>query len=347
MLDHWAQPFFGHLGDKLGRRHALSFDLVLVGVAMIVVGILPGYSTLGILAPLLIFASRFVQGLRIGGEWGGVSTWVSEHLSRRRATFTSAIQIASPQGFMGAATMLLVFSSDFATVGWRVGFLVGGVVALLGALMRYLTTESLPFLKAKEKGETSRIPSIEVFKAYWKEIVLLALAVGGVFIGVYVPATVMPSLYLSQVQKASGLPLVVSVMGAEVSLRSLLIYVYSVGGIISMPIFAPLADKISRKRSLMIGNALIVLLSVPYVYMFVSGNVGEILLAQFLIGFAAYAPYSSMAAFYPEVFPVKYRYSGASYGLQLAAAIEGGLVPILLIYLPAYIPVGKSLRLPW
>lgn len=82
---------FGHLGDRLGRRHALSFDLVIVGLAMIVVGLLPGYSKLGLLAPILIFASRFVQGLGVGGEWGGVSTWVSEHLGKRRALMTLSL----------------------------------------------------------------------------------------------------------------------------------------------------------------------------------------------------------------------------------------------------------------
>jgi len=324
---------FGHLGDRLGRRHALSFDLIIVGLAMIVVGLLPGYSKLGLLAPILIFASRFVQGLGVGGEWGGVSTWVSEHLGKRRALMTSVIQIASPLGFIGAATVLLAFSSDFSTVGWRVGFLVGGVAALLGALLRYLATESIPFNVIKSRGEVARMPSLEVFRNSWREIVLLMLAVGGVFIGVYIPATVMPSLFLPQIQKASHIPSFINVLGAQIPFRSLLIYIYSLGGIISIPLFAILADRIGRRTSILLGNVLIAAFSIPYVFMFVSGAVGEMVLAQFLIGFAAYAPYASMAAFYPEVFPVKFRYSGASYGLQLAAALEGGFMPILLIAL--------------
>ncbi|QKQ99764.1 MHS family MFS transporter [Metallosphaera tengchongensis] len=329
---------FGHLGDRIGRRHALSFDLILVGLAMIFVGVLPGYSVLGIIAPLLVFAIRFVQGLGVGGEWGGVSTWVSEHLSKRRATFTSVIQIASPLGFIGAATVLLIFPSNFSSIGWRVGFIAGGIAALLGALLRYLATESLPFNEIKTKGEIAKIPSVEVFKNFWKEILLLTLAVGGVFIGVYIPATVMPSLYLTQVQKETHIPSLITLLGAAVPLRSLLIYVYSIGGIVSMPLFAMIADRVGRKKSLILGNLLIAITSVPYVYMFLSGNLNEMLLAQFLIGqfligFSAYAPYASMAAFYPEIFPVKFRYSGSSYGLQLAAALEGGLMPILLIAL--------------
>ncbi|MGC9106288.1 MAG: MFS transporter [Thermoprotei archaeon] len=324
---------FGHIGDRLGRRHALSFDLILVGVAMIAVGLMPSYSDIGIIAPILVFAFRFLQGLGVGGEWGGVSTWVAEQASRNRALITSLIQVASPLGFMGAATVILVFGKDFASYGWRVGFLVGGLAALLGALMRYLATESLAFLEMKSKGQVSRLPSIEVFRHAWKEIVLLMLAIGGVFMAVYIPATVMPSVYLKNVNDVLHYPATVNLFGANMPITSALIYLFALGGLVSIPLFAWLADKVGRKPSLILGNVLIAALAYPYVSSFLSGDLTRALLFQFLIGMAAYAPYASMAAFYPEVFPTKYRYSGSSYGLQLAAAVEGGLMPILLIAL--------------
>ncbi|BCU69740.1 MFS transporter [Stygiolobus caldivivus] len=224
---------FGHVGDKLGRRHALSFDLILVGIAMIFVGVMPPFSAIGIVAPIAIFAFRFLQGLGVGGEWGGVATWVSEHATSKRALITSLIQIASPLGFMGAATVLLVFSKDFATVGWRVGFIIGGSAALLGAFLRYMAAESLPFEKIKSEGKISKTPSIEVFKYAWKPIVLLMLAVGGVFMAVYIPATVMPSLYLKVAGKALGYPQYVDFLGAQIPLTSALIYLFSIGGSLS------------------------------------------------------------------------------------------------------------------
>jgi len=322
---------FGHIGDKLGRRHALSFDLVLVGIAMIAVGLMPTYSTIGLIAPIAVFAFRFIQGLGVGGEWGGVATWVSEHVSSRRALITSLIEIASPLGFIGAATVLLVFSKDFATIGWRIGFIVGGSVAFLGALFRYLATESLPFEKIKSEGKISKVPSIEVFKYAWKPIILLMLSIGSVFIAVYIPATVMPSLYLKVVGKELHYPEYVDFLGIQVPLTSALVYLFSIGGLISNPLFGYLGDKLGRRASLIIGDLLIAALAYPYVYGFLSGNLTLAFAMEFLIGFAAYAPYASMAAFYPESFPTKYRYSGASYGLQLAAAVEGGLMPILLV----------------
>ena len=322
---------FGHIGDKLGRRHALSFDLVLVGIAMIAVGLMPTYSTIGLIAPIAVFAFRFIQGLGVGGEWGGVATWVSEHVSSKRALITSLIEIASPLGFIGAATVLLVFSKDFATIGWRIGFIVGGSVAFLGALFRYLATESIPFEKIKSEGKISKVPSIEVFKYAWKPIILLMLSIGSVFIAVYIPATVMPSLYLKVVGKELHYPEYVGFLGIQVPLTSALVYLFSIGGLISNPLFGYLGDKLGRRTSLIIGDLLIAALAYPYVYGFLSGNLTLAFAMEFLIGFAAYAPYASMAAFYPESFPTKYRYSGASYGLQLAAAVEGGLMPILLV----------------
>jgi len=322
---------FGHIGDKLGRRHALSFDLVLVGIAMIAVGLMPTYSTIGLMAPIAVFAFRFIQGLGVGGEWGGVATWVSEHVSSKRALITSLIEIASPLGFIGAATVLLVFSKDFATIGWRIGFIVGGSVAFLGALFRYLATESIPFEKIKSEGKISKVPSIEVFKYAWKPIILLMLSIGSVFIAVYIPATVMPSLYLKVVGKELHYPEYVDFLGIQVPLTSALVYLFSIAGLISNPLFGYLGDKLGRRTSLIIGDLLIAALAYPYVYGFLSGNLSLAFAMEFLIGFAAYAPYASMAAFYPESFPTKYRYSGASYGLQLAAAVEGGLMPILLV----------------
>jgi len=322
---------FGHIGDKLGRRHALSFDLVLVGIAMIAVGLMPPYSTIGLIAPIAVFAFRFIQGLGVGGEWGGVATWVSEHVSSKRALITSLIEIASPLGFMGAATVLLVYSKDFATIGWRIGFIVGGSVAFLGALLRYLATESIPFEKIKSEGKISKVPSIEVFKYAWKPIILLMLSIGGVFMAVYIPATVMPSLYLKVVGKELHYPEYVDFLGIQVPLTSALVYLFSIAGLISNPLFGYLGDKLGRRTSLIIGDLLIAALAYPYVYGFLSGNLTLAFAMEFLIGFAAYAPYASMAAFYPESFPTKYRYSGASYGLQLAAAVEGGLMPILLV----------------
>jgi Sugar phosphate permease len=322
---------FGHIGDKLGRRHALSFDLVLVGIAMMAVGLMPAYSTIGLIAPIAVFAFRFIQGLGVGGEWGGVATWVSEHVSSKRALFTSLIEIASPLGFIGAATVLLVFSKDFATIGWRIGFIVGGSVAFLGALFRYLATESIPFEKIKSEGKISKVPSIEVFKYAWKPIILLMLSIGGVFMAVYIPATVMPSLYLKVVGKELHYPEYVDFLGIQVPLTSALVYLFSIAGLISNPLFGYLGDKLGRRTSLIIGDLLIAALAYPYVYGFLSGNLSLAFVMEFLIGFAAYAPYASMAAFYPESFPTKYRYSGASYGLQLAAAVEGGLMPILLV----------------
>ncbi|MFP3400262.1 MFS transporter, partial [Acidianus sp.] len=133
------------------------------------------------------------------------------------------------------------------------------------------------------------------------------------------------------VGKSLGYPAYINFLGLQMPITSALIYVFAIAGLVSTPIFGYLGDKLGRKASLILGDILIAAFAYPYVYGFLSGNLGLLFIMQFLIGFAAYGPYASMAAFYPESFPTKYRYSGASYGMQLAAAVEGGLMPILLV----------------
>ena len=143
----------------------------------------------------------------------------------------------------------------------------------------------------------------------------------------------MPSLYLKVVGKQLGYPAFVEFGGLQVPLTSALVYLFSLGGIVLIPIFGYLGDKLGRKTSLIIGDLLKAALLYPYVYGFLSGDLTLAFAMEFLIGFAVYGPYASMAALYPEAFPTKFRYSGSSYGMQLAAAVEGGLMPILLVAL--------------
>jgi MFS family permease len=168
-----------------------------------------------------------------------------------------------------------------------------------------LATESLPFEKIKSEGKISKVPSLEVFKYAWKPIILLMLAIGGVFMAVYIPATIMPSLYLKVVGKSLGYPAYINFLGLQMPITSALIYVFAIAGLVSTLIFGYLGDKLGRKASLILGDILITAFAYPYVYGFLSGNLGLLFIMQFLIGFAAYGPYASMAAFYPESFPKK------------------------------------------
>src|ERR687890_697326 len=288
---------FGHFGDKLGRKPTLVIALVLMGTATVLVGLLPGFATIGVLAPILLFVFRFCQGLAIGGQWGG------------------AVLLA-----VGAATA----EAQFLAWGWRIPFLVG--VLLIGVAMyiqlRLEETPAFRHLEEQQEGDETqeRSPVLEVIKEHPKQILLA----GGAFFVVNGSFYILISGILDYGTRSLGL-------SSDAMLSAVLI-----SSAIQIPAllgFAALTDRVGRRPVYLIGAILLGLWAFP---MFWLVNTRDIVLITLALSFGQIflsMMYGPQAALFAEMFSARVRYSGASLGYQGAAVFAGGLAPIIMVWL--------------
>src|SRR5438093_7385250 len=195
---------FGHFGDRAGRRFAFLLNISIVGTTTCLTGLLPGYGTLGIAAPILLVVLRIVQGVGLGGEFGGASALLAEFSAgrRSRAFWMSLANLGIPLGGMCASAVLLVFSKSFATTGWRVAMLLSAVIVIPALLARYKLADSPLFERLKQHEQLAKMPSFTVFKTHAASIVLLALVCGFQQMDGYVSGT-----YVISFMEFAGIPL--------------------------------------------------------------------------------------------------------------------------------------------
>ncbi|MFM0631553.1 MFS transporter [Paraburkholderia xenovorans] len=251
--------FFGRLGDRIGRKHTFLITISLMGASTIVIGLLPGYDTIGIAAPIGFVAMRMVQGLALGGEYGGAATYVAEHAPNdRRGEYTSWIQLTAALGLFLSLGMILCVrtatgESAFAVWGWRVPFVLSAGLLAVSVWIRLRLHESPVFEKMKSEGRRSKAPLTEAFGT-WKNLKLVLIALFGVTAGeavVWYTGQFYTLFFLTQTLKLDG-PL------ANILLVAALI--------ISTPlylVFGKLADKVGRKPILMMGFLLAALTFFP------------------------------------------------------------------------------------
>ncbi|QXJ30810.1 MFS transporter [Saccharolobus shibatae] len=328
---------FGHLGDKLGRRTGLLWDLILMGIGTGIIGFLPGYSQIGFLALTIATISRILQGIGVGGEWGGATTWLTEYAakSRWRAFWGSWVQQGVPIGLLWASAILGLFatfpsSSPLALLnyGWRIAFWIGAIAAVIGIVIRLALLESPLFERVIEKGEVSKIPSIEVWRKYWSKILLLAASWAAQNAGFY-----LYSVYSVTFLSGIGFPKSLGLLSVTVS---------ALIGIFITVLFGILSDKIGRRLGMMIAFGFGLAFSFPYVLLLFSKSFSIILLAQILMVVAVLGSYAIIPAFFAENFPTKYRYSGTGLSYHMAAPFAGGLAPIIVADL-----VGEKYLVNW
>ncbi len=321
---------FGHFGDKLGRKPTLVIALVLMGAATVLVGLLPGYATIGVWAPILLFVLRFCQGLAIGGQWGGAVLLATEYAPpNRRGLFGSFAQTGVPVGvifgnlvFLGVAAV--TSEAQFLAWGWRIPFLVG--VLLIGVAMYIqLRLEETPAFRhleeQQEGGETQgRSPVLEVIKEHPKQILLA----GGAFFVINGAFYILISGILDYGTRSLGL-------SSDAMLTAVLI-----SSAIQIPAllgFAALTDRVGRRPVYLIGAVLLGLWAFPMFWLVDTRNIVLITLALSLGQIFLSMMYGPQAALYAEMFSARVRYSGASLGYQGASVFAGGLAPIIMVWL--------------
>jgi len=320
---------FGHYGDRIGRKRLLMLSLVLMGVATVLIGLLPTYEQIGIWAPVGLVVLRLVQGFAVGGEWGGAVLMAAEHGdAARRGYWASWPQAGVAAGFILAAGMLALMAAvqddaAFLAWGWRVPFLLSVVLVAVGWYIRNRVAESRTFERALEEAEMPpRLPALDVVRERPLAILLGAGLRVGENISYYV-LTVYSLTYL------------VDRLGHSKSFALNALLVAAGFQFFAIPLFAALSDRIGRRWVYAFGGLGLAAWSFALFPLLGSGEIAWIVLAL-VVGLVLHgAMYGPQAAMIAELFPTRIRYSGASIAYQLTAIFAGSLAPIIAVKLVA------------
>ncbi|GAA4097297.1 MFS transporter [Nonomuraea soli] len=316
---------FGHFGDRIGRKTLLVISLLMMGGATFAIGLLPTYASVGILAPILLVALRLIQGVAIGGEWGGAVLIVSEHGdAERRGFWASWPQAGVACGNLLATAVLAVLAavqSDeaFNSWGWRVPFLLSAILVLVGMWIRLAIEEPAVFKEAVADAP-AKMPLVDVFRYHWRDVLT---ALGARFVE-NVSYYVITAFVLVYAVQNAGLtkPLVLNCL-----------IIASTAHLIVIPLWGALSDRIGRKPVYLLGAVGVGLWSFAFFPLIDSKNFAAVTLAV-TVGLILHgAMYGPQAAYFSELFGTKVRYSGVSVGYQLASIVAGGLAPTIALAL--------------
>jgi len=317
---------FGHYGDKLGRKNVLVVTLLLMGIATFAIGLLPTHATIGVWAPVLLVALRFLQGLGLGGEWGGavLMTLESGH-AKRRGLNASWPQVGVPIGLLlanGVLSLMGGVTSDsaFLSWGWRVPFLLSGVLVLVGLWIRLTIAESPLFREVEAKDSKAKAPIVDILRRYPRQVLLAIGARVGVDVAFYtfvLFVTTYIATYL-KLPKSYALNAVLIAAACQVVL---------------IPWFGRLSDRFGRRPVYLFGAVGAAIWVFVFFALLDTGRFPLIALAVVVALFFHAAMYGPQAAFIAEMFPTKIRYTGASMGYQLAGIFGGALAPIISVAL--------------
>jgi MHS family shikimate/dehydroshikimate transporter-like MFS transporter len=321
----FAQPIgaiiLSHFGDRLGRKSMLILTLVGMGVATTIVGLLPTYASIGIAAPILLVLCRLVQGIAVGGEWGGAVLMTTEHSpALKRGFYGSMVQIGFPLGMaLGTASFFaLAYLSDeqFVAWGWRIPFIASAALVAIGVFIRLRIPETPDFKDVLREGKVARFPVLETIRRHPKDLI----------IGLGARITEISWIYVITI---FGLNYAVQTLGLSRNLVLGAIALGAAGELITIPLCGHLSDLVGRRVIYLVGCVAAILLSFP-IFWGIESRDPTIVVLAFVIGMSVGhgIMYGVQASFLSEMFPSNLRYSGASLGYQIAAPIGGGLVPL-------------------
>ncbi|WP_308259388.1 MFS transporter [Pseudonocardia sp. H11422] len=317
---------FGHFGDRVGRKTMLVISLLIMGLSTVAIGLLPTYATAGALAPALLVLLRLVQGVAVGGEWGGAVLMAVEHSAPdKRGFYGSWPQAGAPLGTLlatGAFFLVSLMPADqFLSIGWRIPFLASAILIIVGLFVRLRVTESPAFQLVRNRQAESRTPIVEVFRKHPKQVLLVA--------GAFLVQSTVSYIFIAYLATYGT-----TVVGAS---RTSVLAVILLSAVVSTVLhiaFGALSDRLGRKPVYLAGVVAMGVLIFPAFALFNTGNFGLMLVAHVMIfGLALSLAGGPTAAMFSEMFGTRVRYTGASVGYQLAGVFGAALGPIIAVAL--------------
>jgi MFS transporter, MHS family, shikimate and dehydroshikimate transport protein len=320
---------FGHYGDRIGRKTMLVLSLLIMGVATFLIGLLPTFESVGLLAPILLVVLRLLQGIGVGGEWGGAVLMAVEHAPPgRRGFFGSWPQMGVPAGLLLANVVFFVTSSamseaQFLAWGWRIPFLLSIILIGVGLYIRLKIMESPAFRRVQESGTEANMPILDVLRTYPKNVLLamgMRIAENGTFY-------ILTAFVLTYVVQEVGLEQNVGLTGVIIAAAI---------GLATIPFYGALSDRVGRRPVYLFGAVFSLVFAFPFFWLLDTGVAPLIWLAIVLgVNLGHDSMYGPQAAYFSELFGTRVRYSGASLGYQLASVLAGGLSPLIAVALLA------------
>lgn len=311
---------FGHLGDKYGRKSMLFWTLILMGIGTLGLAVVPSYAAIGILAPILLNLFRAIQGIGLGGEWGGATGWVVEFAakSKHRAFWSGWVQWTVPLGTVLSIMSFILTARSMSPAayldwGWRIPFFVGAVVAIVAIFIRYSLKES-PLFSALLKGHAvEKSPFTQMLKESWKRVTLLAVLFS----------------YISVTYSGLMNPISLSYMSAlKIAPTDALLYVtYGVAfSLITLLAGAILGDIIGRRMVAVIATSLTAIATLAFFPLLNTMVPFNIIMAEGCLIGSAYLFLGVVPAFYNENFPTRFRYSGSGFSFQMGNLLAGVVI---------------------
>ena len=335
-----ARPFgaiiFGHFGDKVGRKGTLVTAMSLMGVATAAIGLLPTYGSIGIAAPVLLVVLRILQGLALGGQWGGAMLIATENAPRnKRGLYGSFAQIGNPVGLSAANGLFLIFSSVLAPEqlqawGWRIPFLLSLLLIGVAIYAQTQLEETSAFKQVKETHTETRLPIVSLLRTYPRQIMLAT----GAIICASTVAFIMVAYILSYGAQ---------VLDIATPTLLLIVTLAALTWIPELLFFAALSDRLGRRKVFLAGAALLGLWAFPLFWLIDTGSPMLIFLGIVVGSVFHNMMYGPQAALTSELFGTRVRYSGASLGYQLAVMLGGGLAPTIATALFAITGTSASI----
>jgi len=321
--------FFGHFGDRLGRKTILILTLIIMGTATFFIGCLPTYQEVGLLAPLLLVFLRLAQGFAVGGEWGGAVLMATEHSpDGRRGFYGSWPQMGAPVGLFFSSLIFSVLSSTLSkqawlAFGWRLPFLLSIVLIGVGMFIRLRISESPDFERIKATQTRKKVPLVHVLRTNFKTVFLATGASFAVYGPFYIFTTFL--LFYGKAIQIPGATILTGILCGAVA------------QIIAILCAATLSDRIGRRRPVYLLGVICIGLVILPTFWLINTRVPLLINLALILGIGTLGlVYGPQAAFFSELFDANVRYSGASFSYQMASLFAGGLTPLIATALLAH-----------
>ena len=329
---------WGGIGDKIGRRTALSASILIMSGTTTLIALLPGYATIGIFAPVLLLVLRMIQGFSAAGEYAGAASFIAEYSPpAKRGLYTSLVPASTAAGLlagslMSAGLFWLLDTAQMHSYGWRIPFLLALPLGLIGIYIRLKLEDTPKFREMEDKNHAAALPVEIMFKDHKREIIIAIGVTCLNAVGFYLILSYMPTYLITEL----GMGETQSFLAVSISLAVYIFSIFAMGA---------LSDRFGRKTALICASVFFILLTVPLFKMLDGASLGTIILIQCFFGILLTVNDGTLPSFLTEIFPTRVRYSGFAFSFNTANAMFGGTAPFIATWLIA--ATGSKLAPAW